>query len=127
MMGGRGRSVTEIPAAWEVEFTDEFEVWWDTLTEAAQISVNAKVFMLETLGPNLGHPHSSAVKGSQYSLRELRIQHQGRPLRVLYVFDPRRLVLLLIGGDKTGDDRWYDKFVPLAEKIYSFHLKTVGN
>jgi hypothetical protein len=117
--------MAEIEVAWEVEFTDEFEEWWATLTEAAQEAVNAKVLMLEARGPGLGYPHSSAIKGSGYQLRELRIQHQGRPLRVLYVFDPRRLALLLAGGDKTGDDRWYDKFVPLAEKVYSLHLETL--
>ncbi len=51
-------------------------------------------------------------------MRELRVQHQGRPYRVLYIFDPRRVALLLFGGDKTGDDSWYDKNVPLADQIY---------
>jgi hypothetical protein len=55
-------------------------------------------------------------------MRELRIQHGGRPYRVLYAFDPRRVAILLIGGDKTGDDRWYDKYVPLADKIYDEHI-----
>jgi hypothetical protein len=48
-------------------------------------------------------------------MRELRVQHQGRPYRILYVFDPRRVAILLLGGDKTGDDRWYEKNVPLAD------------
>ena len=56
-------------------------------------------------------------------MRELRIQHQGRPYRVLYVFDPRRHVVLLLGGDKTGDDRWYEVHVPRAETIYAEYLK----
>jgi hypothetical protein len=58
-------------------------------------------------------------------MRELRIQHGGRPYRVLYAFDPRRVAILLIGGDKTGDDRWYDKCVPLADKIYDAHIETL--
>ena len=41
-------------------------------------------------------------------MRELRTQHEGRPYRPLYAFDPRRSAILLNGGDKTGDDRWYD-------------------
>jgi hypothetical protein len=45
------------------------------------------------------------------------VQHQGRPYRVLYIFDPRRVALLLLGGDKTGDDRWYEKSVPLADRL----------
>ena len=55
-------------------------------------------------------------------MRELRIQHKGRPYRVLYAFDPRRAAILLVGGDKTGDGRWYDKFVPVADKLYASHI-----
>jgi hypothetical protein len=53
----------------------------------------------------------------------LRIQHLGRPYRILYAFDPRRAAILLIGGDKTGDDRWYGKHVPLADRLYDEHLE----
>jgi len=58
-------------------------------------------------------------------MRELRIQHGGQPYRVLYAFDPRRVAILLIGGDKTGDDRWYDKYVPLADKLYDDHIEAL--
>jgi hypothetical protein len=58
-------------------------------------------------------------------MRELRVQHQGRPYRVLYAFDPRRMAILLIGGDKTGDNRWYNRMVPLADAIYERHLKQI--
>jgi hypothetical protein len=56
-------------------------------------------------------------------MRELRTQSGGRPLRILYIFGPRRAAILLIGGDKTGNDRWYDEFVPLADRIYDLHLE----
>lgn len=56
-------------------------------------------------------------------MRELRVQHAGRPYRVLYAFDPRRTAILLVGGDKTGDDRWYQTFVPLADDLYDLHLE----
>jgi hypothetical protein len=55
-------------------------------------------------------------------MRELRIQRGGRPLRVFYAFDPRRAAILLIGGDKTGDDRFYETYIPLADKLYDEHL-----
>ena len=55
-------------------------------------------------------------------MRELRTQNDGRPLRTLYAFDPRRSAILLIGGDKTGDKRWYDTHVPLADQLYDQHL-----
>jgi hypothetical protein len=58
-------------------------------------------------------------------MRELRIQHQGRPYRVLYAFDPRRSAILLFGGDKTGNDRWYAESVPVADRRYEAHLETL--
>jgi hypothetical protein len=58
-------------------------------------------------------------------MRELRVQHRGRPYRVLYAFDPRRVAILLIGGDKTGHDRWYEQFVPVADHLYDRHLETL--
>src|SRR4051794_20459302 len=95
--------------AWNVEFTDEFETWWNDLEEEEQESVTAYVGLLETRGPQLPYPYSSDVKSSRHGqMRELRVQHQGQPYRVLYAFDPRRVGILLLGGDKTGDNRWYE-------------------
>ena len=56
-------------------------------------------------------------------MRALRIQHQGRPYRVLYAFDPRRTALLLLDGDKTGDERWYERYLPIADRLYDEHLE----
>ncbi len=109
---------------WEVEYTNEFEAWWVLLSEAEQVSIAASVQLLETRGPNLGHPHSSGINSSRHShMRELRTQHGGRPLRTLYAFDPRRMAILLIGGDKTGDGRWYEVHVPKADTLYDEHLE----
>jgi hypothetical protein len=81
------------------------------------------VRLLEERGTQLGYPYSSKIEQSKHgAMRELRIQHQGRPYRVLYAFDPRRTALLLIGGDKTGNDRWYDEFVPWADQLLDDHL-----
>jgi hypothetical protein len=44
---------------------------------------------------------------------------------VLYAFDPKRIAILLIGGDKTGDPKWYDKNVPLADDLFDAHLKAL--
>ncbi len=111
---------------WEVEYTDEFEVWWEALDEAEQVSIDASVQLLEEKGPNLPHPHSSGINGSKYDhMRELRTQHKGSPYRTLYAFDPRRTAILLIGGDKTGDDRWYVENVPVADRLYDEHLKEI--
>jgi hypothetical protein len=113
--------------AWEVEYTDEFGVWWHGLTDDEQSSVAASVQLLEVKGPALPFPHSSGIHGARHRhMRELRVQHQGRPYRVLYAFDPRRAAILLIGGDKTGDDRWYDTHVPIADRLYDEHLREIG-
>jgi len=110
--------------AWDVEYTDEFGLWWASLTESEQESVAASAGLLEERGPNLGFPHSSGITRSTYDhMRELRTQHDGRPYRTLYAFDPRRAAILLIGGDKTGDDRWYEKNVPIADRLYEEHLR----
>jgi hypothetical protein len=113
-----------LAVTWNVEYTDEFEAWWDTLSEAEQESVDVSVRLLAAMGPRLPFPHSSGVKASKHGhMRELRIQHAGRPYRILYAFDPRRAAILLLGGDKTGNERWYDVNVPLADRLYDEHLK----
>jgi hypothetical protein len=112
--------------AYEVEFADEFGAWWNDLTIEEQESVAFSVRKLQDEGMNLKRPHADTVKGSAYpNMRELRVQHQGRPYRVLYAFDPRRVALLLIGGDKTGNKRWYREFVPQADAIYTAHLRQI--
>lgn len=109
--------------SWEIEGTDGFEQWFDALDDAGRASVVAAVDYLELKGPHLGAPHTSAIHSSRHRhMRELRIQHQGRPLRVLYAFDPRRTAILLLGGDKTGDDRWYERHVPVADDLYDTYL-----
>ena len=110
--------------AWEVEYTDEFEAWWNDLSEGVQVDVAAYVERLESRGPNLPYPHSSGIKGSRHShMRELRVQSQGNPLRVFYAFDPERTAILLIGGGKAGNDRFYDEMIPVADDLYDEHLR----
>jgi hypothetical protein len=112
---------------WSVEFTDEFGAWWDSLTIEEQEDVRASVNVLRQFGPSLGRPHVDSVAGSRYpNMKELRTQHAGRPYRTLFAFDPRRVAILLIGGDKTGNKRWYEEFVPRADKIYAQHLKEIA-
>lgn len=111
---------------WEIEYTDEFEEWWNNLSEDEQESVAVYVRLLESRGTSLPFPYSSGITGSRHShMRELRIQHQGNPYRVLYAFDPRRVALLLIGAQKTGNDRWYIEYVPIADRLYDEHLQTL--
>lgn len=96
------------------------------MTEDEQIDVDAVVGLLEERGPQLDYPYSSGIEGSKHGrMRELRIQHRGKPYRILYAFDPRRIAILLIGGNKGGDSRWYEKYVPIADRLYDEHLKSL--
>lgn len=93
------------------------------LTAAEQEDVAAMVGLLQRHVPALRRPHVGLIVTSKHqNMKELVIQHAGRPYRVLFIFDPRRCAVLLIGGDKTGNDRWYDEFVPLADTRYDAHL-----
>jgi len=111
---------------WGVEYTDQFEEWWNGLDSAEQEDVAAKVGLLEECGPALGRPHVDTIRGSRHpNMKELIVQHAGRPYRILFAFDPRRSAILLIGGDKTGRDRWYEEYVPRADRLYDQHLETL--
>ena len=75
--------------AWDIEYTDEFETWWVGLAEEEQIDIDAVIGLLEEKGPHLPYPYSSDIKGIKHrTIRELRIQHKGRPYRILYASDP---------------------------------------
>jgi hypothetical protein len=114
--------------SWDVEYTDQFGDWWDTLDAAEQEDIAFVVRLLEERGPHLGYPYSSKVQLSKHAhMRELRAQHGGRPYRVLYAFDPRRTGILLIGGDKTGQDRWYEEYVPRADQFYDEHIAEIAD
>lgn len=108
---------------WEVEVTDEFESWWDGLTVDQQESLTDRIGLLAERGPGLGRPVVDRIQSSRHhNMKELRASQDGA-LRVLFMFDPRRQVILLIGGDKSGEwDVWYETAVPLADNIYDKYL-----
>lgn len=90
---------------WEIEYTDEFGDWWRILDIVVKEDIEEIVNMLKDRGPNLQFPHSSGITGSIYPhMRELRIQHKGEPYRIF-------------------KDRWYKKFIPIADKLYKEHLE----
>lgn len=108
---------------WEVEYTDQFEEWWITLTAKQQDHIGTAIALLQDLGPNLGRPLVDSVVTSKFpNMKELRTSSS----RTLFAFDPRRQAILLIGGDKTGQwQSWYDRTVPVADDLYAEHLKTL--
>lgn len=109
---------------WNVEHTDEFAAWWHELNDGEQEDITATALLLMEHGPQLPFPHSSGIEGSRHGhMRELRVQSRGRPIRVFYAFDPRRSAILLIGGDKTGDTRFYEWMIPVADRLYDQHIE----
>jgi hypothetical protein len=112
---------------WEVKVSDEFIEWYDSLNEHEGVSVDSAVDMLVEYGPTLGRPYVDTLNGSAYpNMKELRVQHQGRPYRILFAFDPRRNAYLILGGDKTGDKDWYLDAIRRADAIYAQHLEEIG-
>jgi hypothetical protein len=108
---------------WEVEYTDEFGEWWETLTKDQQNFLDAAIDKLQIAGPALGRPLADTVSGSRYpNMKELR--PIGSHIRVFFAFDPLRTAILLIGGDKSG--RWkkfYDEMIPVADALYEEHIE----
>jgi hypothetical protein len=83
--------------------------------------------MLADSGPTFARPYADTLKGTRFpNMKELRVQHEGRPLRILFAFDPRRNAYLILGGDKTGNASWYIHAIRRAEAIYARHLKEIG-
>ena len=108
---------------WDVEYANEFGTSWTGLMDEEQDDVAAVVELLMEQGPRLLFPYSSGVQASRHAhMRELRIQSGGKPIRVFYALDPRRSAILLIGGDKSGDSRFYRRLVPIADELYDEHL-----
>src|SRR5690554_5770319 len=100
----------------------EFIDWYNDLNEADTDAVTRSVDRLAKAGVTLRFPYCSAVKGTRYPLRELRVKTRGKQFRILYAFDPKRQAILIIGGDKVGDDRFYERTVPRAEKLWDEYL-----
>lgn len=113
---------------WEVEFTDQFEQWWLTLTQDQQEALDDRVMLLAETGPGLKRPVVGDIKTSRHpNMKELRAS-QGGALRVLFAFDPRRHAILLIGGDKSGQwKQWYRTAIPEADDLYDVHLAELAD
>ena len=106
-----------------VLFSDEFTNWLLGLQADERTSILAGIELLETYGYNLNRLYADTINGSKLkNLKELRIQHDGKPYRAFFIFDPLRQAVVLCAGDKTGDKRFYKTMIPLAESIYSNYL-----
>ncbi|MFV1990771.1 MAG: type II toxin-antitoxin system RelE/ParE family toxin [Acidimicrobiales bacterium] len=110
--------------AWEINGTDEFADWYGDLDRDQQDSVIATVELLAEYGPQLDRPHADRIKNSKFhNMKELRPRGAAKNCRALYIFDPRRQAILLVGGDKSGQwAQWYSTAVPQAERLYEEYL-----
>jgi hypothetical protein len=108
---------------WDVEGTDQFAEWYRGLADEDQEAIDAAVELLEELGPALRRPIVGEIQDSSlHNMKELR--PPGETIRILFIFDPRRTAILLLGGDKRGEwDNWYRRAIPQAERLYEEHLE----
>ncbi len=112
---------------WEVITTDKFDEWFDSISDVDRANVIAGMLLLEEIGPNLSRPYADTIEGSEFlNMKELRVQSKGDPLRAFFAFDPKRRAVLLIAGNKVGNEkRFYKRMIPLADKEYRTHLDSM--
>ncbi|ROO90513.1 hypothetical protein EDD29_8243 [Actinocorallia herbida] len=111
---------------WEIRVTNEFLGWLGTLDARSKAQVVDAIDRLAEDGPALGRPLVDRLTGSQvHNLKELRPGSAGRSeVRIIFVFDPWRSAILLVGGDKSGDwTGWYRRAIPRAEELYVEYVK----
>ena len=108
--------------SWEVLLLEEVDDWYCTLDAETTGAVSGAIDLLEQEGPTLGRPTVDKVSGSKFhNMKELR--PAGTSVRILFIFDPNRQAILLLGGDKQGNWKgWYDENIPVAEKRYEHWL-----
>jgi hypothetical protein len=112
---------------WEILLDPDFAAWLDGLDPGTRVAILQHAGLLAERGPQLGRPDVDTLKGSAFpNLKELRVQHKGAPYRVLFAFDPIRRAILLVGGNKRGDRRWYEVNVPIADARFRAHLDSLG-
>ena len=108
---------------WTLIYLDYYENWLNDQEEELQDEAFAQLEVLSQFGPTLGRPRVDTLKDSKLAnLKELRFFFKGAPIRILFAFDPKKQGVIMLGGDKTGDKRWYKTNIPIAEKLYAEHL-----
>jgi len=108
---------------WVVEFDEEFSTWFDALEADLRDEILSNLNVLAQYGPALRRPRVGNIEGSIYpQMKELIVQYKGDPWRILFAFDPERHAIVLVGGNKTGDNRWYKTNVPIADARFKKHL-----
>ena len=112
---------------WEIIETTDYQEWEASLTQKQQEAIDERTEKLREIGPALGRPDVDRIHRSKlHNLKELRVSSRG-VIRILFIFDPNRQAVLLIGGFKSDENKWnkwYREFIPRAEQIYERYLET---
>jgi hypothetical protein len=112
---------------WQVQEHEEYSKWFEAQKTGIQNEILAVVRILSREGPTLSRPYVDTLQGSEHpNLKELRVQYRGEPWRILFAFDPERRAILLLGGNKTGNKRWYLENIPLADVRFTSHLNQLA-
>lgn len=115
--------------AWTIVVVEPARSWLHNLRQTDRKTLMLISKAIEALGeegPALGRPLVDTIRGSTLAnLKELRPGSSGASkVRLLFVFDPARQAVLLVGGDKAGNWRnWYKTAIPQAESAYMEHLR----
>ncbi len=108
---------------WQIRLVDEFAQWLLEQESEVRVAILAHVKLLKERGPQLNRPYVDTIKSSKYAnMKELRLNHRGTPWRVLFAFDPQRRAVLLVGGNKEGDKRWYLTNPRIADERFRRYL-----
>ena len=111
---------------WTIDRTEEINSWIKALDDDAKEAIYKNLLLLKEFGPSLGRPYVDSVKASKHkNMKELRVSNKKRVFRILFAFDPERTAILLIGGDKRGDQRFYERLIPTADSLFEKHLATL--
>lgn len=109
---------------YSVIYLDEFAAWLRAQEEDLQDRTVAQLELLKEYGPLLGRPYVDTLKGSEIAnLKELRFAYDRAPIRILFAFDPKQQAVIILGGNKAVDKRWYETNIPIAEKLYKAHIE----
>jgi hypothetical protein len=109
---------------WHIERTDEIVNWIKNIDDDAKETILKGLLILREIGPSLGRPYVDSVQKSRHpNMKELRVQSKQRVFRIFFVFDPKREIILLVGGDKRGGKKFYQKMIPIADRLYDRHLE----
>ena len=116
--------------SWDVRFHDEFDAEFELFSEYVQDNLLAAAKAVQIAGPKAGRPHVDTLAGSKHAnMKELRFTaHAGREVwRAAFAFDPDRMAILLVAGDKQGKNQklFYRRLIKIADSRFDSHLQIV--